>query len=768
MAAGITGILLLTLGWCGFFRVARELAARGWLEDDWRLCWIFACVGWAALLTLVVEVVSLFHGLDALMLLVVWSVTNCIVFFCAARLARARGAAGVLRPLRLAALLTSLRGWPTDARVMLAVTAIATGLLGAIALLTPTTNADSFSYHLPRVLHWIQRGSIAHFPTGDTRQVEFGPWAAFVQAHLFLFSGSDRFSNLPQWFAMVTTVIGSTWIAERLVLLSRASIEKTAVQRAQALTALMVVTLPIGMVESITTQTDYVVTAWVIASLVLAISWLQQPASAWIAGGLGLALGLGVLSKATMFVYSAPLVLGMGLWQLRRSTLQWRQWRLAILVTAAFALVTLAHFLRNQAVFGSPLGSGHIFKIEVNAEVSISTTLSNVIRNLALHTDTGIPTLTEALNYYLEWAHRLTGRDLNDPATSYGIGRFTFASQYLVYDSDASCPWHLMLVATAALLFLSRSSLRSLGLGFYVLIPVIAFVLFCALLRWTQWHSRLHLALLAMLMPWVAVLCVTGLPRWIAWVAGAALCLAAGVCLVHNTSRPVLSAEFWAKPRERQYGAVSYQQLLLAVEDLVGARCSRLGLKLHFYSNEYLIRVLLDNRGFAGRLDHCYVDNQTARIPDDAPPPEAVIVTYKTALPSSMVRRFPYVLDYNGVKVMWSENASHWARLTLLSNGQKRDVHHREIELRLERRPARFQLRSPRTGKLHLKANVLPPLGSLRWSTTAEEQSKSLSNGQPWDVILDTPAGTTEILVHNDEASTILMRDFRWNWQPTN
>src|SRR2546426_7647634 len=54
------------------------------------------------------------------------------------------------------------------------------------SLLTPTMNWDSLTYHLPRVMHWIQQGSVRHYPTACISQIQMGPWAAFVQTHLIL------------------------------------------------------------------------------------------------------------------------------------------------------------------------------------------------------------------------------------------------------------------------------------------------------------------------------------------------------------------------------------------------------------------------------------------------------------------------------------------------------------------------------------------------------------------------------------------------------
>ena len=82
--------------------------------------------------------------------------------------------------------------------------------------MTPTTNWDSLTYHLPRVMHWIQQRSIDHYASNNTCQIEYGPWSAFAVATLHLLRGNDQMDNLIQWFAMLSCLIVCSLIAEEL------------------------------------------------------------------------------------------------------------------------------------------------------------------------------------------------------------------------------------------------------------------------------------------------------------------------------------------------------------------------------------------------------------------------------------------------------------------------------------------------------------------------------------------------------------------------
>src|SRR5438067_1370320 len=177
MFLGALRLIPLWLAWVGCFGLCRELAARKKIFSDWRLSWIMACAAWGALLTLIVEVWSALRQLNAFTLFCTWAILGTVLAGIAVTLGRKRGA------LSKAALADSrgrinedwTRFWPLDAKLMLAASGALILVLGVTAAIFPTTNWDSLTYHLPRVLHWIQEQSVEHYPTNNTRQIEFPP-----------------------------------------------------------------------------------------------------------------------------------------------------------------------------------------------------------------------------------------------------------------------------------------------------------------------------------------------------------------------------------------------------------------------------------------------------------------------------------------------------------------------------------------------------------------------------------------------------------------
>src|SRR5438105_4388747 len=205
----------------GCYWVARELAKRSSNPVDWRLCWAFAAAPWGSILTLIVEVTSSFRLFAATPILLAWMIVDVALVIVAARLARKRGVAATasFRECFPALRQMHLSDWPTDARWFLGGTILLVSFLFGLALTTPITNWDSLTYHLLRVLHWIQQHSVEHYPTNIGRQIEVGPWSSFVTGNILLLYGSDHLLNLVQWVAMLSTLVALSLITRQLGLL---------------------------------------------------------------------------------------------------------------------------------------------------------------------------------------------------------------------------------------------------------------------------------------------------------------------------------------------------------------------------------------------------------------------------------------------------------------------------------------------------------------------------------------------------------------------
>jgi len=836
-------LLPLALAWLGCWALARELAARDQIPAGWRWSWLLAQAGWGALVVAIVELASWARSLNATVLWVSWLAVSALLLALAGHLAARRGAG----PTSWLPSFASLRSAPFDVKLMAGLCFGIALVLGLIAVLTPCTNYDSLTYHLPRVMHWLQNQSVAHYPTSDTRQLESGPWAGFVLANLCLLAGSDRFVNLAQWWAMLTSAIGASLLAEQLLRplnatgqsrrrsapvpggsdlptsprpgffiaflfpgwlrpgtgalrdavaaplsLDSASLPDAANaalrQRLGALTALLVVTLPTGIVQSITTQNDFVVASWVVCVVVLGLELLRRPGNFTLALGAALALALGILSKVTFLVYTAPFLCAGALVGARNS-FRFSFVRLVLLCVAAIALLDGPHLLRNQALFGSPFGSRYMFALQRNADVSLGVVGSNALRNLSLHAATGWEPLTQGLNRLLAGAHRLTGRDLNDRRTTIVNATFAFQTGFPINDNLTGDFHHLLLILLALLTWAFPKARRKCPCRLPLLLAALvglSFLLFCAYLRWQPWHARFHLPYFLLLLPVAGVTLVLAWSPWpVRTVAGGLFALAL-VCIGWNRSRPLLTgSEFIFQPREQQYFLQVPRLYVPAAQvagDIVAAGCQTVGLQARhdFFAGldelEYPTWVLLRNRGFRGRIYHVGFTNEslglpTARLADL----DAVIAPAATAAEWS--RRRPFHTVYEPFAIHWSDRSSRWATLKYAGLDQEQRVADQTFELRLDEGKLGLVLHSGRAGVIRLEGTVSPQSGAL--PPGSKLLAKSFAGhirtyplrGPNFALEVPAPEGATVLLLQllspqGDVLTNRRLQQFRWAWRP--
>ena len=475
------------------------------------------------------------------------------------------------------------------------------------ALAAAPNNFDSMTYHLARVAHWAQNGSVAHYPTAIPRQLHHTPWAEFGLLHLQLLSGGDRFANLVQWGAMVGSLIAVGAVARAL----------GGSRRQALLAAAIAASLPMGILQASSTQNDYVGAFWLVTSLYFALNLAQSDGSrraeAALAALSGAALGLAILTKATSYLLVFPfLIWAVSIHARRRGVGALRPLAVA---SVAILIVNAGHFARNQELYGSPMGPPDDRPRYTNGTHSPAALTSNLIRNVGLHTATPFGRLDLAQVAAVERIHDLLGIESDDPRTTWK-GTAFFVVGPSRHEDLAGNPLHLVLLWGILAAMIAIPAARAPRVGAYAVSLVAAFLLFCAYLKWQPWHSRLHLPLFVLAAPLMAVV----LARVIsdgraAWVGGVLL-LAATPWVLLNELRPLVGEKsVLARPRLEQYFVYEpklhapYQAAARRVAD---ARCDRVGLAIGENGWEYPLRVLMEEAaGREVRVEHVAVTNRS-------------------------------------------------------------------------------------------------------------------------------------------------------------
>lgn len=349
---------------------------------------------------------------------------------------------------------------------------------------------DSMTYHLPRVMHWIQNGNVDHYPTHNDRQLGLSPLGEYCDLHIKLLSSYDPLLNLVQWTFMVVSVITSSLIAK----------ECGGKKRMQIITAFLTAAIPMGILQSNSTQNDYVVGFFIVCSLLFLIKSIKNNFSINNSFLFIICCCLAVTAKGTAFVFLLPVAI---IWViLALIKLKFKIIKPALIALLLVSIFCLPQFIRNTKTFNSPLGAD--YKLS-NEAYGIAPTLSNMSKNVAIHLKTPVPKFNKFIENIVIGFNDLI--NINVQSKKYNWS-FTppFQVSYISTQEDSAGNFlHVILFIGSFLVILFNNKLRkNKDIQLLLLIAVLMFISFSTLLKWQIWNCRLMLPLFLVATPFLA------------------------------------------------------------------------------------------------------------------------------------------------------------------------------------------------------------------------------------------------------------------------
>jgi 4-amino-4-deoxy-L-arabinose transferase-like glycosyltransferase len=473
------------------------------------------------------------------------------------------------------------------------------------AIISPPNNWDSMTYHMSRVMHWIQNESVAHYPTAITRQLYLAPWAEYAIMHLQILRGGDYFANLVQWFAMCGSIIGVTLIAK----------EFGASGYIQAFAAVIVATIPMGILQASSTQNDYVVSFWLVCFVYFGLFLIRE--QKWINTlTVGSSLGLAVLTKGTAYIFAFPFVV----WFLYAGIKVhgWNLLKYLSIITVIIIALNAGHYQRNYALWGNPITTDED-KL-TNEHVTMKGFISNLTRNIVTHTWTHVESMNMLQYRGVEMVHDFMGHDMNDPATTHSSKGFS-KRRISWHEDYAGNGVHLLLVFLIISAIVSYGRRLSSSTKLYCMALVGGFFLFSALLKWVAFGSRYQLPFFVLASPLAAVALPYANRKWFLNSVMTALLLCSLPSLFLNDTRPFLREwSILSEDRETLYFVSRPElksQYLGAVNDLKNmGSCKDIGLIASVDGYEYPFWALAcKHMEQLPRIEHINVNNISGTIP---------------------------------------------------------------------------------------------------------------------------------------------------------
>jgi len=227
---------------------------------------------------------------------------------------------------------------------------IATGyLLLSLVLIyiVPPNNNDALSFHVARVIHWMQQGSYFPWETPVIWQLTFPVNAQLTYLWILLFSNTDHFIAYIPFFAGVLTSL----------LVYSFSREMGFSRRGAAFVGLIWLTYPVVQLHLSSVRHDLIST-WLFLSLLYFFHrWGKQKQNGdFILSGLALGLVVGTNFSIAAYLPGFALIVILGFWCYRysfRDIFKWAGWVLLV-----FCLFSSQIYISNEIHFGSVLGAG--------------------------------------------------------------------------------------------------------------------------------------------------------------------------------------------------------------------------------------------------------------------------------------------------------------------------------------------------------------------------------------------------------------------------
>ncbi len=562
---------------------------------------IIKAIPFIALLTVALtEALSYFYLLARGPAIIAWVLIAAILFLVARRL-RPHESSRADYPERLSRLNfreRALRPEPIALVTILAVTLV-------LGMLTPPKHPDATTYHLPRVLHWIQNASLRPYPTNIDRQLWIGAGHEYFLVNLRLIAGTDRIAPLIQWLSFVGIIPLVTVIAREL----------GALRRGQWFAALFAVTLPIAITQATGVQVDIFASFWlcVTVALLLRVRRTGGDAATWVdAVAIGSAAGMAILAKAVNVLYLVPFVVWILIALFRRARPR-RVFGLVALAMLPMFAINVPQVQRNISVWNNPLGVPDEYGV-ANEIITPASITSNVIRNLVTHANSRFDGWNRLVYDGVVAAHSGLGLDHNDSRTTYGNRPYEVPRK--VEDEGVSTNRYHLLIILAAIFLAWKKKIRAAFL--FLGCVVIGALVFSTYLKWQLWHTRLHMPLFIVSAGAVAVVLEKTISepklRFLGWF----LLLFAVPPLFRNGFAPVISRHpvFTVPYEGRLFLDPRQREALPKVADLIaGSGCARVGLVWERALAEYPVWNLMRARTRGDvEIRHVFVTNETRRM----------------------------------------------------------------------------------------------------------------------------------------------------------
>ena len=441
----------------------------------------YGVVTWLTLLFLITETTGIFRVLSRTSLLIAWGLVILIeVSVCIFN----RKGLKKNKKYIMDQAAQGLRVLSSDKVVLVSMIAIVFLLVRStwLAMNTVPDNYDSMTYHLTRIMYWIQHRSAGYFETPDVRHLVSPVLAEYVNLHLVLLTGNDLLVNLVQNVS-----------SYGCVLLVFGILKKLNVSTAWATTGcIALLTMNAFSAEAITTQTDIVAAFILLIDVYLMLTVLSskrlqcEPETCFVFLFLGLCSGLLYITKGQAAIVALAVAVFIIISRIVKKDVFLTLLKLGTIAIVMALIIAFPSFFRNSKHFSDPLASNYMNTIAIGTK-ELRYILMNIVKNygnLAVG-KTNPEELVHIANEIAQWLKV----DINDGAISFDNKEYAL---YYSLTMDSSSIYVIAPILLVCLLVgLAFSVIRRRDYDFISFVFLLTVPLSMGIIRWQPWVVRL-------------------------------------------------------------------------------------------------------------------------------------------------------------------------------------------------------------------------------------------------------------------------------------
>ena len=348
-------------------------------------------------------------------------------------------------------------------------------LLFIQGLVYPPNNWDSLTYHMGRIPHWVENQNIYPFASHIYRQVYSPPLAELIVAHFCILNKADFLANSIQLVYLIGCLATILAIANEFQFSKRVKI----------ICCVFVITTPEILLQATSTQNDIIVSFYLLAAILFAIKTINKNSISNLLF-FSICSGLAIFTKGTAYIFLLPIIIVWTIFFLRKNK-NFLSFMKVGLVALFILLINSGLYFRNFSLTADPLGKNeeHLF----NERFDVKSTFMTTIKNIGNHL--GVYPINSLTNQVVEKIQLVIGEKIDDPKTNFNGLSFKL-EEWQHHEDTASNFFQIILILFCTVIILINRKkyppLVLLLLG----IPIIEFVLFCFILKWQPWHTRLQ------------------------------------------------------------------------------------------------------------------------------------------------------------------------------------------------------------------------------------------------------------------------------------